>query len=186
MHRSLLLLLSCAVGAAALGACASESATAASARETTEPETEHGLKEDGATNDKTGPEDENAKTDAGEATDAATDGGAKDAATGPVAFTKTEMQTLVNARCAPCHTTTASAGMKLANDFTAATVNVASSQVPTMKRIAPGNKEASYLFHKLSGTHLTVGGSGLRMPRNGPPYLTDGDIARIGAFIDGL
>ncbi len=55
-----------------------------------------------------------------------------------------------------------------------------------MKRIKPGSKEDSYLFHKIAGTHLTVGGSGLRMPRNGPPYLSDVEIERIGKWIDGL
>lgn len=102
------------------------------------------------------------------------------------AFTKAEVQTLVNGRCAPCHITNASAGLSLANDFTTNTVNVNSSQVATLKRIQPGNKETSYLYHKIKGTHLTVGGSGLRMPRNGPPYLTDNEVARIGAYIDGL
>jgi hypothetical protein len=102
------------------------------------------------------------------------------------AFTKAEVQTLVNARCTPCHITQASAGMSLANDFTTNTVNVNSSQVATLKRIKPGSKDQSYLFHKIKGTHATVGGTGLRMPRNGPPYLTDTEIARIGAFIDAL
>ena len=59
-------------------------------------------------------------------------------------------------------------------------------ELPGMKRIEAGSKEDSYLFHKLRGTHLDVGGSGLRMPRSGPPYLSDSDVDRIGAFIDGL
>ena len=73
-----------------------------------------------------------------------------------------------------------------AGTVTTTTVGVASTQVPGMKRIAAGDRDASYLLHKLRGTHTTVGGFGERMPRNGPPYLSDSDIDRIGAFIDAL
>ena len=41
------------------------------------------------------------------------------------------------------------------------------------------------MFHKLAGTHLSVGGNGVRMPRNGP-YLSDIEIERVGRMIDGL
>jgi hypothetical protein len=46
-------------------------------------------------------------------------------------------------------------------------VNVSSGQVPSMDRIEPGNPNASYLIHKLQGTHTTVGGFGSRMPAGG-------------------
>lgn len=104
----------------------------------------------------------------------------------PAAFTKAEVQTLFDARCLPCHTGTSSAGLKLAGDFTTTTVGIASTELPTMKRIEAGSRAKSYLFHKIAGTHLAAGGNGLRMPRNGPPYLSDADVERIGLFIDGL
>lgn len=181
--------MSAVLSASALAvACSSSTTTPGSATGATEPAT---------TGDPSDDDDDDADPPA------TTDGGApakpkdagaskKDGGTapavdaGPKAFTKSEIQTIVNARCAPCHVGNASAGMSLATDFTTATVDVASTQLPSMKRIAPGDKEASYLFHKLAGTHLTVGGAGVRMPRTGPPYLSDVEIERIGAFIDAL
>jgi hypothetical protein len=102
------------------------------------------------------------------------------------AFTKAELQTLINARCYPCHITGAPAGMSLANDFTVQTVGVTSTEAAPMKRIQAGSRANSYLFHKISGTQLSVGGSGVRMPKSGPPYLSDLEIERIGKYIDGL
>ena len=104
---------------------------------------------------------------------------------GAPAPTKATIQAILDARCAPCHIGGASAGMSLADDFTTNTVGVDSSQVPGMKRIARGDKGASYLFHKIAGTHVEAGGSGARMPRGGEPLGAE-DIARIGAFIDAL
>ena len=43
-------------------------------------------------------------------------------------------------------------------------------------RIIPGDPENSYLIQKLLGS---AGISGRRMPNNGPPYLTDGQILII-------
>ena len=61
-------------------------------------------------------------------------------------------------------------------------VGVASGQVPSLLRVAPGDPDNSYLIRKLSGT-----GSGGRMPLNAPPlsqaqidvirqWITDGAI----------
>lgn len=125
--------------------------------------------------------DEPSRRDAGP--DAGEAGGEVDA--GPPAFTQAEMQALVGARCAPCHVGGASAGMSLAGDLRTNTVNVPSSQVPALVRIAPGNRAGSYLFHKISGTHTSVGGVGGRMPAAGP-FLSDEEIERVGRYIDGL
>jgi mono/diheme cytochrome c family protein len=118
------------------------------------------------------------------------DGGASDAAPPSpacrTAFTRKEVAALFASRCAPCHTSGASGGMSLAGDFRTGTVGKASTQVPSMKRIEEGDREKSYLFHKLRGTHADVGGTGSRMPRNGPPYLSDEEIEGVGAFIDAL
>jgi len=44
-----------------------------------------------------------------------------------------------------------------------------SVEVPRMCRITPCDPENSYLLHKIQGTHLDVGGVGLRMPLEMPP-----------------
>jgi hypothetical protein len=105
--------------------------------------------------------------------------------TGPTAFTKTELQTLVDDRCSPCHIDFASGGMSLANDFTTNTVGVASTELPSMKRILKGDHTKSYLWHKVNGSHLTVGGSGVRMPKNGTAF-TATELDRLAKYIDGL
>jgi hypothetical protein len=64
-------------------------------------------------------------------------------------------------------------------------VDVDSVQVPSMKRVAPGDIDSSYLVHKLRGTHVSVGGPDDTdpMPPLGP--LPEDDIARIEAWIVG-
>lgn len=123
----------------------------------------------------------------------AKDAGAGDASTptkdaapsGPSAYTKAEVQALVDDRCAPCHIDFASGGMSLATDFTTTTVDVASTQVPAMKRIAKGDHTKSYLWHKVNGTHSTVGGTGARMPKGGTA-LTATELDRLAKYIDAL
>jgi hypothetical protein len=64
-------------------------------------------------------------------------------------------------------------------------VDVDSVQVPSMKRVTPGDVQNSYLVHKLRGTHVDVGAHSDtdRMPPLAP--LPEGDIARIEAWIVG-
>ena len=59
----------------------------------------------------------------------------------------------------------------------------ASFQNPSMMRIAPGDSTMSYVMHKLSGTHLSVGGEGSRMPQGGP-FLTNATLEGLRAWID--
>lgn len=47
-------------------------------------------------------------------------------------------------------------------------VNVPSIQLPSMVRVKPGATSASYLWHKIEGTQLQVGGSGMIMPYTFP------------------
>jgi hypothetical protein len=47
-------------------------------------------------------------------------------------------------------------------------VNVPSMQLPTMLRVKPGSTSESYLWHKIDGTQLQVGGSGMIMPYTFP------------------
>jgi hypothetical protein len=60
-------------------------------------------------------------------------------------------------------------------------VNVASSERPDLKRVAPGNPDASYVVHKLEGR---AGIIGRQMPYNGPPYLTSGQIQILRRWIE--
>jgi hypothetical protein len=56
-------------------------------------------------------------------------------------------------------------------------VNVSSKESP-LPRVCAGDAERSYILHKLNGTHLTVGGSGMRMPLGAAPL----DAAFIAAL----
>ncbi len=71
--------------------------------------------------------------------------------------------------------------MNLVDDPYVALVGVASRQKPGAILVVPGNPDASYLIHKLEGRSDIVQ---LRMPRNGPPYLTPGQITVIRRWIE--
>ena len=60
-------------------------------------------------------------------------------------------------------------------------MNVTSTQVPSLKRVTPGDPEASYLVHKIEGRPGIVG---TRMPRSGPPFMTDGQILILKRWIE--
>lgn len=62
--------------------------------------------------------------------------------------------------------------------------NAGGEEAP-LRRVEPGDAEASYLIHKLEGTHLEppANGSGLRMPAEAP-RLTAEFVARIRAWIN--
>ena len=64
-------------------------------------------------------------------------------------------------------------------------VDVDSVQVPTMKRVAPGDIQNSYLVHKLRDTHIDVGAPADTDPM--PPLLAldESDILTIEAWIAG-
>lgn len=81
-----------------------------------------------------------------------------------VSFEKDLMPTLKR-RCAACHITGNEPG-KMAlvpGKAYGYLVNVDSVE-NDLKRIKPGAPDESYLIHKLQGTHLDAGGSGVRMP----------------------
>lgn len=90
------------------------------------------------------------------------------------------------AACTNCHTTaggrTPPAGMDLGSaNAHAQLVNVASTGRAGAIRVIPGDPENSYLIHKLEGRSTIAG---LRMPRSGPPYLTEGQIRVIKRWIE--
>lgn len=97
-----------------------------------------------------------------------------------------DVQPILTANCAlsGCHAGSdpqqgqnLSAGQTFSN-----VVNVASSELPTMDRVEPGQPDNSYLVHKIEGTHLQVGGSGDRMPLARSP-LSQAEINVIRAWI---
>lgn len=55
--------------------------------------------------------------------------------------------------------------LDLSGNAYAAVVGVPAPQFPAMSLIEPGEPEKSYLWHKLSGTQASIGGSGLAMPK---------------------
>ena len=87
--------------------------------------------------------------------------------------------------CTNCHTNvgrTPAGGLNLLHDAAYdQLVNVTSTQVPSLKRVTPGDPEASYLVHKIEGRPGIVG---TRMPRNGPPFMTDGQILILKRWIE--
>lgn len=87
--------------------------------------------------------------------------------------------------CVTCHNATGSAlagGLNLEHGVAYdQLVNVPSREKPTTMRVVPGNSDASYIVHKLEGRSGIIG---RRMPYNGPPYLTDGQIQIVRRWID--
>jgi hypothetical protein len=59
-------------------------------------------------------------------------------------------------------------------------VNIPVRGKPGETRVIPGDVENSYLVKKLAGTADITG---RRMPNNGPPYLSDGQILIIKRWI---
>lgn len=55
-------------------------------------------------------------------------------------------------------------------------VGAPASQLPSMPLVTPGKLNQSYLWHKLDGTQLEVGGLGARMPSNIPLDESQKDI----------
>jgi uncharacterized protein (TIGR03118 family) len=87
-------------------------------------------------------------------------------------------------KCTACHdgSGTALPGVQnlSAGNTYANIVNVASIEVPSLKRAAPGNSANSYIVQKLEGAASI---SGVRMPKGGP-YLDEATIALVKAWID--
>jgi hypothetical protein len=83
--------------------------------------------------------------------------------------------------CTACHVgANAPLGLRLdaANSY-ALLVNVPSGQVPSVMRVDPGNPNSSYLVQKIEGTAAV----GVRMPANGPPYLSQAQIDLVRRWI---
>lgn len=79
-----------------------------------------------------------------------------------------DIQPVLDVHCVQCHLYESQQGglMLEQGEAHAELVDAPSTQAP-MPRVVPGDPDASYLMHKLRGTHLQAGGSGLRMPFGG-------------------
>ena len=62
-------------------------------------------------------------------------------------------------------------------------VGTASTAVPSMARIEPGDPDASYLWHKIHDSQESVGGGGTEMPPG--DMLPDGEMELIEHWIRG-
>lgn len=107
------------------------------------------------------------------------------AATAPTLTFSTQIQQqILTPACAGCHTDdgrTPAGGLNLKSGSAHANlVGVPSTGKAGAVRVIPGNPSGSYLVQKLEGAADIVG---LRMPRNGPPYLTDAQVALIRQWI---
>ena len=104
--------------------------------------------------------------------------------TNTVTFSTQIQQQIFNPACIACHTDdgrTPSSGLNLKTGVSIANlVNIASVGKAGATRVIPGNPSGSYLIQKLEGAPDIVG---LRMPRNGPPYLTTEQVALIRQWI---
>ena len=102
---------------------------------------------------------------------------------GPTFSQQIQAQILTPA-CVSCHTDEGrnpSGGLNLKSGTAyAALVGVPSTAKAGAIRVIAGNPSGSYLVQKLEGAADIVG---LRMPRNGPPFLTDAQVALIRQWI---
>ncbi len=104
--------------------------------------------------------------------------------TNTVTFSTQIQQQILNPACVSCHTDegrTPASNLNLKTGVSIANlVNIASVGKSGAVRVIPGNPSGSYLIQKLEGAPDIVG---LRMPRNGPPYLTTEQVALIRQWI---
>ncbi len=82
--------------------------------------------------------------------------------------------------CINCHSGLPGIPLNLATDPYSALVNRPSREKRGLMLIVPGDPESSYLYQNIAGA---TGIGGKRMPFNGPPYLTDGQIQVIQRWI---
>jgi len=101
-----------------------------------------------------------------------------------VSFSQQIQATIFTPTCVPCHNDdgrTPAGGLNLKSGSSySSLVGVASSGKSGAVRVIASNPSGSYLVQKLEGAPDIVG---LRMPRNGPPFLTDAQVAQIRQWI---
>ena len=85
--------------------------------------------------------------------------------------------------CTRCHSSTGrtpSGGLNLNPDVAYDQLVNVPGRLAGSIRVIPGDPDNSYLIKKLEGTQPILGN---RMPNNGPPYLTDGQILFVRRWI---
>ncbi len=102
---------------------------------------------------------------------------------GGVSFSR-DIQPIFNANCVVCHTgTSGPQGLTLDSGKAYGNlVNVNSTEAPSLKRVAPGSPDKSYIINKLLGTQTQAGGSGAQMPFGAQP-LSQSTISLIQQWI---
>ena len=79
-----------------------------------------------------------------------------------------DIQPVLDVHCVQCHLyESQQGGLMLEQGEAHAELVDAPSTQASMPRVVPGDPDGSYLMHKLRGTQLQAGGSGLRMPFGG-------------------
>ena len=106
-------------------------------------------------------------------TDADTDTDVVD--TGPFG----DIDAILSDACHPCHTADDAGGWAYTGFDSL--VDAPSNQ-SSLDRIEPASRDDSYLWHKVSGTQTSAGGSGQKMPIGGGLSSTDREL--IGLWID--
>lgn len=93
-----------------------------------------------------------------------------------------QIQPFFDTFCVSCHQdSTPSGGLSLQAGTAPGSLVGVFNTTNVMVRVSPGDPSASYLFRKLSGTHIKAGGMGIRMPPAGP--LSDSEMALIETWI---
>jgi len=94
-----------------------------------------------------------------------------------------DIQSIWTSKCSTCHTTGSSGGLSLSSSAYSKIVNVASSDVSSMDLVDDTcDTDDSYIWHKLQGTHSSVGGAGSTMPKTGS--MTSAELAKIETWIE--
>ena len=108
--------------------------------------------------------------------------------TGAAVDYEADIQPIWDASCTTgCHIaggTAASWFVITPGDSHAAIVGKNALELQTMQLVAPGDRDNSYLWHKINNTHIEVNGSGTPMPPPPAEALSADDLAKIGSWID--
>lgn len=96
------------------------------------------------------------------------------------------IQPIWDAHCVDgCHTPggTSHAWLVLSENAFASIVERPALELASMMLVAPGDLDGSYLWHKVNGTHIEVGGSGVSMPPAFADALATDDLDTISQWI---
>jgi hypothetical protein len=147
--------------------------------DTPDPTTGPDPDDDTGTPETTGGPDPGSDTGSGE--DEGSSGPGDSSGEAPLGFAR-DVQPILQASC-DCHVDAAPAELSFTDAY-ANLVDVPSTEAPGLDRVEPGAPDDSYLWHKLSGTHVAAGGSGDPMPAPAGG-LDAGSLATIEAWISG-